>query len=667
MGIAADLIIIIVTALGCAVVARRLGLPLILGYIVAGIILGPFTGGPTVSRGHDVELLAEIGVALLLFVLGIEFSLKELKPVRRIALIGTPIQILACVGFGYGIGRFLGWDVTASLWLGAVISLSSTVVVLKILEGQNLLGTLSSRVMVGVLIVQDLALVPMLIIMPKVGNLASELDELGLAALKAVAFLGSMVLVGKFVMPPFLGRIARAGSRELFLLSVCAIGLGIGYVTYLTGMSFAFGAFVAGLVLSESEYAHQTLSSVLPLRDIFGLLFFVSVGMLLEPRVLVDHSGTVLLLLGCVIVGKGLVFALLSVCFRYGNVIPLATGLAMSQIGELSFLIANSGVAEGALNHEQYSLILATAVLSMMLTPLLARLVAPLYRLRQKLFAIPTLKTMNVEEDALQGHVVVIGGDNIGRFVAEILARFGYRYVVVEGNYRNVESLNKEGHPVIFGDATSEVVLHAANIESALIVLVTPPAPSVVSEVVRLVRTVRKDLPIIGRSDGRKQMGVLAKSGVDMVVEPSLEAGLEFIRQALARMDVSADEIIRLSDAIHRDAYAPFAEELPLQAVPGKLGLSCRLFDLCWVTLRPDAPLVGRTLAGADIRKTTGVSVLAYIRDDQLNVNPDLGVAFRGGDVVAVIGSGPQLASFRERFCEPVMAAERDGAAVAEA
>jgi CPA2 family monovalent cation:H+ antiporter-2 len=653
MGIASDLIIIIVTALVCAVIARRLGLPLILGYIVAGIVLGPFTGELTISGAHEIELLAEIGVALLLFVLGIEFSLKELKPVRRIALIGTPIQILACVGLGFGIGRLLGWDFTASLWLGAVISLSSTVVVLKVLEGQNLLGTLSSRVMIGMLIVQDLALVPMLIIMPKLGNLVSELDDLGLAALKAVAFLAGMVLVGRYVLPPFMERVARAGSRELFLLSVCAIGLGIGYITYLSGMSFAFGAFVAGMVLSESKYAHQTLSSILPLRDIFGLLFFVSVGMLLEPGVLVDHAGTVLLLLGCVVVGKGIIFALLSMVFRYGNIIPLAAGLAMSQIGELSFLIANSGVAQGALNHEQYSLILATAVITMMCTPLLSRLAAPLYRLRQRFFTMPTLRTINIKDDRLKDHVVVIGGDNIGRFVADILKRFGYRYVVVEDNYRNMEALSKDGHPVIYGDATSDVVLAAAHVESARVVLVTPPAPSVVSEVVRLARQVRADLPIIGRSAGPRQMELLARSGVDMVVEPSLEAGLEFLRQAFVQLEVPADEIIRFSDAIHREAYAPFAEVGNGNAKPGSLRLSCRLFDLCWIALNPDSPLVGRSIAETDVRKRSGVSLLAYIRGDDLHVNPDISEPFQSGDVVAVIGGGSQLAAFRELFCEP--------------
>lgn len=651
MGIASDLIVIVVTSLLCAIVARRIGLPLILGYIAAGIILGPFTGGWTVSTAHEIELLAEIGVALLLFVLGIEFSFKELRPVRMVALLGTPIQIIICVFLGLGVGQMLGWEVTPSLWLGGVISLSSTMVVLKTLESQDLLGTLSSRVMIGMLIVQDLALVPLLIILPKLGNLGQELGTLGFAIGKAVVFLAGMVIIGRYVIPPLMRRVAKCGSRELFLLTVCALGLGIGYVTYLTGLSFAFGAFVAGLMLSESEYAEQTLSNVLPLRDIFGLLFFASIGMLLDPNALVEEYGAILLLLGCVIVGKGLIFAVLARVFRYGNIIPLATSLGMSQIGELSFLIANAGVAAGALSREQYSIILPTAVVSMMLTPVLSKLTAPLYRLKQRLFRMPTLQTVNIPDNALRGHVVVVGGDNIGGFVADILARFGHKYVVVEADYHNMENLSRAGHPVIYGDAAHEVVLEAARVESASIILVTTPAPSVAREVVRLARSLKEDIVIIGRSDGRDQIKELSRCDVDMVVEPSLEASLEFIRQAFMQLRIPADEIIRLTDAIHKDVYAPFTDDDAEAIVPGSLRLSNRLFDLSWVQVEDGSPLLKTSLAEADIRAQTGASILAYIRDDTLHVNPEPTLHFAPGDVVAVIGSGPQLAAFRDHYC----------------
>lgn len=257
MGIATDIILLIVAAFACGLVLQRLGQPLVLGYIAAGIILGPHTAGLTVSSSHEIELLAEIGVALLLFALGLEFSLKDLKPVKKVALIGTPLQMLFTIALGFAIGMTLGWPWKPALWLGALISLSSTMVLLKTLMNQGWLGTLSSKVMIGMLIVQDLAVVPLMVILPQLSNPASGLPALGLAALKAAAFLASMVLLGTRLLPRLMTYIAKLGSRELFLLAITAIGLGIGYVTYLVGLSFAFGAFVAGMVLSESDFGHQ--------------------------------------------------------------------------------------------------------------------------------------------------------------------------------------------------------------------------------------------------------------------------------------------------------------------------------------------------------------------------------------------------------------------------
>jgi CPA2 family monovalent cation:H+ antiporter-2 len=277
-------------------IAQRLKQPLILGYILAGIAVGPYTGGVTVTEIHDIELLAEIGVALLLFALGLEFSLKELQPVRYVALIGTPLQILLTIAYGFGIGQWLGWAWLPSLWLGGLICLSSTMVILKTLMSQGRLGTLSSRVMIGMLIVQDLTVVPLVIVLPELNNLEAGLPRVGWAVVKAALFLAVMIFVGTRVIPWLMKRIAGWNSRELFLLAVTAIGLGVGYGTYLFGLSFAFGAFVAGMVLSESDYGHQALSDIIPLRDIFGLLFFVSVGMLLDPAFLMANLGTILLL-----------------------------------------------------------------------------------------------------------------------------------------------------------------------------------------------------------------------------------------------------------------------------------------------------------------------------------------------------------------------------------
>ncbi len=464
MGIATDIILLIVVAFGCGVLLQRLGQPIILGYIAAGIILGPHTGGVTVSNIHEIEKLAEIGVALLLFALGLEFSLKDLKPVKKIALIGTPIQIILTTGLGFGIGHLTGWEWRDSLWLGACISLSSTMVILKTLMNQGWLGTLSSKVMIGMLIVQDLAVVPLMIVLPQLNNPSVGLPVLGFAALKAAAFILGMLLLGTKLLPLLMGHIAKLGSRELFLLAIAAIGLGVGYVTHMVGLSFAFGAFVAGMVLSESDYGHQALSDIIPLRDLFGLLFFASVGMLLDPVFLMDHLFEVVVLLLAVSFGKGIIFATLSRIFRYGNVVPLAVGLGLFQVGEFAFVLATVGVSTNSISQDLYSMILTTAILTMILTPLATSQTARLYALKKRWFKHEALDTLNIPETGLRQHAVIVGGGRVGSRIAAALKSFGIPLVVVELDHRRVQSAQKDDIPIVYGDATHEIVLEAAAI-----------------------------------------------------------------------------------------------------------------------------------------------------------------------------------------------------------
>ncbi|MGH8246265.1 MAG: cation:proton antiporter, partial [Gammaproteobacteria bacterium] len=369
MGIAADIAIIVVAALAGGFVALRLRQPLILGYIVAGVAVGPYTGGITVSGVHNIELLAEIGVALLLFALGLEFSFGKLTRVRRIAFWGTPIQVVLSIFLGYGIGRWLGWGPLESLWLGALISLSSTMVILKTLAAQGALGGLASRVMIGMLIVQDLMVVPMIIILPELGEPDLGLAALGAATLRSALFLVAMVYGGTRFIPALLKRIARWKSRELFIISIVAIGLGVGYASYLFGLSFAFGAFVAGMVLSESEYSHQALSDIIPLRDVFGMIFFVSIGMLLDVRFVAQNYRSILMVVVPVTVGKAVICGVLARAFGYRGISPVVVGLGMFQIGEFAFVVGRVGIVRGAITAEMFSLVLATAVVTMIMTP----------------------------------------------------------------------------------------------------------------------------------------------------------------------------------------------------------------------------------------------------------------------------------------------------------
>lgn len=557
MGIAADIALIIVAGLLGGILAQSFRQPLILGYILAGVVVGPFTGGVTVSSVHDIELLAEIGVALLLFALGLEFSFKELQPVRRIALLGTPIQILLTVALGYAIGRIAGLDWLPSVWLGGLIAVSSTMVVLKTLMSQGRMGTLSSRVMISMLIVQDLAVVPLMIVLPQLNDLAAGAPALALAVLKAAVFLALMTVAGTRILPRLMAWIAAWNSRELFLLATTAIGLGVGYGTYLFGLSFAFGAFVAGMVLSGSEYGHQALSDVIPLRDIFGLLFFVSVGMLLDPGYLVAHWRLVLLVVVAASLGKGAIFAGLSRAFGYGRVVPIALGLGLFQVGEFSFVLARVGLSTESIDPELYNLILAVAIVTMFLTPFVSGLTERAYRLRRRWIKREPLQSINLPQSGLRQHVVIAGGGRVGEYVAQVLQRLGLAFVIVEVNSRRVDAARELGRPIIFGDASQEVVLEAACIAQARLILVTTPAITVTRAIVDQVRRLNPEIHIVARAEGIESMQALHARGVYEVVQPEFEAGLEITRQALLHLDYSAADIEEFTNATRRELYAP--------------------------------------------------------------------------------------------------------------
>jgi CPA2 family monovalent cation:H+ antiporter-2 len=557
VGIAADIAIIVTTGFLAGVAAHRLKQPLILGYIAAGIVLGPVTGGALISDPHDIELLAEIGVALLLFALGIEFSLKELRPVQKVALLGTSIQILLTIGVAAGVGIALGWPWTDAVWFGGCVSLSSTMVILKTLQSQGKLGTLSSRVMIGMLLVQDLAVVPLLILLPKLTDLRSGLPDLGWALVRSAIFLALMIVVGPRTIPWLMRRVSRWSSRELFLLTVAGLGLGIGFATYKVGLSFAFGAFVAGIVLSESEHAHQALSDVIPLRDVFGLLFFASVGMLLEPRFVQENLLLVLGLAAAVSVTKALLCAGIGRAFGYHNVVPLALGLTMFQAGEFAFVIGRVGVATGSIGTELYSLIMAVTLVTMFLTPFLSRATAPIYGfLKSRRRGEPVL-TINIARDQLHDHVVVAGAGHTGRAVARVVGRLGLPLVTIELDQHRVDSCRDAGVAVVYGDASHPIVLEAAGLARACVLLITTPSPVVTYAIARHARQLRPDLHIVARAESDKLAGELRDLGVHEVVVPQMEAGLEMTRQALLHLQVPDQQIERFADEVRREFYRP--------------------------------------------------------------------------------------------------------------
>jgi len=509
------------------------------GYVAAGVLIGPHTAGPTVVQVKDIELLAEIGVALLLFSLGLELSFRDLQSVRRVALLGGPIQILTTSALGaFGAAKGLGMGWPEAIWFGAMISVSSTAVVLKVLSAGGVSRTLASRVMIGLLVVQDLAVIPMLVVLPQLGAPGNVFSSLVRAIGIATALLTAIVVFGTWLLPKLLRLVLALGSRELFLVSVVAIGVGVGYTTHLVGLSFALGAFVAGLVLGGSEFSHQALSDVVPIRDVFGLIFFVSVGMLLDPAFVSSSLGRIAGVVSLTFVGKSVIFALLARAFGYFNMAPWIIGLGLSQIGEFSFVLARTGVASGALSRPTYDLALTCTVLTMALSPLVAGLSVPAARIFLRLRKRrETRAQVEYFDESVSGHVIVAGYGRTGKAAARALERAGITVVVVEISHLVFRDLAADGLSGIWGDITGEEILKAARVEKARILLLTAPGLSTVRLSVERARRLNQKISVIARASRTDDVAELRKFGVDAVIQPEFEGAIAMVRRALVQYD----------------------------------------------------------------------------------------------------------------------------------
>ena len=554
MELVTDLTLVLAAALAGGFIAHRLRQPLIVGYILAGVLIGPFTGGLTVRHVESIEQMAELGVALLLFSLGLEVSFRELAPVRAVALAGAAVQIVLTILLGMALAHALGWAWQPALWFGALVSLSSTMVALKTLQAQGRIGTLSSRVMLGMLVVQDLAVVPLMIVLPEVSKPSADIMRVVMATGRALLVLAATVLVATRIVPRLMALVARWNSRELFLLATTTVALGVGYAAWSFGLSMALGAFIAGLVITESEYAHQALSDITPLRDIFGLLFFVSVGMLLDPAVVWKHFGTVAIVVGSIAVGKAAIFAAIVRLFGYRRVIPLAVGLTLFQVGEFAFVLARVGLAGGAISSELYSLVLNTAVATMALTPIVSGATSRIYqRLRRE--TREPLHTINVPATGLTDHIVIAGAGRVGRTIADALGSQNLQSVLIELDARHFQQAREAGLAAIYGDASQAVVLEAAHLSRASTLLVTVPTYTDVRAIVKAARQLRPDITIVARADGPDAVRELYAVGIDDVTSPEFETAIEMTREALVRLAVPADDIRHLTTKMRRERY----------------------------------------------------------------------------------------------------------------
>ena len=542
-----DLTLVLIVAVIGGALAFRLGQPLVLGYLVAGALVGPYALG-LVAEVHQVQVLAEIGVALLMFALGVEFSIASLRSVRGVAVLGGAAQIVLSIGLGIGIGLFFGFDLVSSAFFGCIVALSSTMIVLKLLLDRGELDTLQGRIMIGILIVQDLSVVPMMVVLP---TLAAPSDgmllNLALAVVKGGAFLAAMLLLGTRLIPLALRRVAETRSRELFLLAVMGLALGTAIGTYLLGLSLAFGAFIAGLVVSESDFSHEILGEVAPLRDAFAVLFFASIGMLFNPAFVLDNLGKVAVVVAAVVLGKLVIGSVITRSFRYSGQVALAVGLGLVQVGEFSFVIARTGVDRGILSNEVYWLTIAVALITALLTP--ATLGASSF-LSAALGRLPWLEKAFSQQPvaypgsrgAMAGHTVICGYGRTGRELASVLRAREFKYFAIDYDPHIIDRLRKEGVPCVYGDASLKPVLLQANLPRARVLVVTIPNLLAAERVVRTALAINSHLDVVLRAERAVGAGLTRVADAARIVDPRFEASLEIIRHTMLRLGLSSQE-----------------------------------------------------------------------------------------------------------------------------
>ena len=401
---------------------------------------------------------------------------------------------------------------------------------------------------------------------------------------------------------------------------------------------------MAGTVLSESDYGHQALSDIIPLRDLFGLVFFVSAGMLLDPTYLIDNLSTVLLLVALVTVGKMIIFGLLVRAFGYGNIIPIAVGLTMFQVGEFSFVLARVGLSTQSISQDLYSLLLTTAILTMTLMPLMSRLARPVYRLWKQRYQRESLQTINLPQEGLSDHIVIAGGGRAGYYVAKVLQRMQFPFVVIELDQRRVEHCKQAGMPVIYGDATQEIVLETADVRNAKLLLITLPAIVTTQTVTSRVRARHPELHIVALVESEELSHILHEYGVYEVVQPEFEAGLEIVRQALLHLEIPATEIYNFTDEIRQQQYAPLQRSSTnAQAINKLKQAAARLMELRWLELSEQSLVAGQAINDLQIRQKTGASIVGILRGETVIANPSPGSRLQIGDMLAVLGDRHQV------------------------
>lgn len=644
-----ELAIVAALAVFVTVVLSRLKLPTVAGLLSAGALLGPF-GLRLVSSVHAIEVLAEVGVVLLLFSIGLEFSLARLRDIMRQVALGGAVQVGLTTAVVTAIAVVLGQPVGRGVFYGFAFALSSTAIVLRALAERGELDAPHGKFIVGTLIFQDLCVVPMVLIVPLLGA-SSPAGEaaasIGFALGKATVVVVGTVLVARFVVPKILGWVDASRSREVFLLAILALCIGTAWLTSMVGLSLALGAFLGGMVVADTEYSHRAMGDILPLRDAFVSVFFVSLGMLFDVRVVASQPLLVGGLLAGFLLAKGLLATLAAMAMRFPSRVAWLAGVGLAQFGEFGFVLSRLAQSSGVVDEADVSPLLAAGIASMFLTPLLVRaaphitagerLLAPL----ERLIGVRSIDEAD-ESRKLENHVIIIGFGVAGRLTASALQAAGAPFVVLELNADNVRKGKELGLPVYYGDATSEEALGHAHLSEARQVVLLMNDQQAAQRVVDMLRRVAPQVPVLMRTRYLAEREGLVKMGARDVVAEEVEGAVEVIARLLRNIEVPRNVIESRIQSIRAETQTSERKQTLPRTQLGDVKALAEL-KIESVLVREQSQAAGASPVSMQLRSTTGVLVVGVRRGEQLLQNPDPQASFAPGDIVYFVGTSAEI------------------------
>ncbi|MDD5143016.1 monovalent cation:proton antiporter family protein [Methanoregula sp.] len=656
LGLIANILIVFAVALFVGMVFNRIKVPPLVAFILTGAIVGPY--GLSVIKGQDqVASLAELGIILLLFTIGLEFSFKDLWKIRAIAIVGGMLQVLLSFAFFFGLAFVLGLSVNQAILMGFLFSLSSTAIVLKILHERGEMDSPHGSIALGILIFQDLMAIPMIMAIPFLASIPLQdttpllsPEALVTLVIEDLAIVLVLIVLAKWIVPRVMHEIARTRNQELFLLVVILTCFGVAWMVSFTGMSLAIGALLAGLIISGSEYSHQATSIVLPFRDIFTSFFFISVGMLVDIRFLIANIWIVLFLIAIAILAKALLATAAPLALGYPLRTAVMTGLALAQVGEFSFIIAQSGFSAGIIPSGIYQTFLIVALMTMAATPFVLGIGQPLtgWLCSKPSLARIARGTCIVDENGKSpektDHLVIIGYGVTGRNLARTAARSGVVHTIVELNPDLVKAARNEGESVVFGDATAGGVLSHAGVPAARIAVVAINDPIATRKIVALCHSLNPALTIIVRTRYVSEAKDLHSLGADEVIAEEFETSVEIFTLVLHKYFVPRDQIETFIHDVRADGYQMLRTRNTVETTLPDLVRHIPHITIASLMVEPGSALDGMTLGGYNLRKRTNLLILAIRRGDQTITGLSGETELHAGDIAIIYASPVDIA-----------------------